>query len=135
MQKQKWLGIACKCTAVAVCSLFGGYNCACFAANSMTTDSVNRRQSPITMHQRLNVTHLQGRRPIVGNMLTDTENPRLIRDIITYYVDLNGDGINEINTHRIVDKYDQGGYVYYVTQGDNTVTNPTPTPTRWYITM
>jgi signal peptidase len=64
---------------------------------------------------------------IICDMLTDQEKSTLeIGDIITYYVDLNKDGVDEINSHRIVDKYDNGGYIYYVTQGDNTKTNPTP---------
>lgn len=31
---------------------------------------------------------------------------------------------NELNTHRIVDRYEESGYIYYVTKGDNQSTNP-----------
>lgn len=63
---------------------------------------------------------------IICDMLTDMEKPNLeVGDIITYYVDLNKDGVDEINSHRIFEKYDQGGYIYYVTKGDNIETNPT----------
>ncbi len=62
---------------------------------------------------------------IIGKVLTTEEKLNCqAGDVITYYTDLNGDGNDEINTHRIVDVYDEGGYVYYVTKGDNTVTNP-----------
>lgn len=62
---------------------------------------------------------------IIDKVLTSDEKKSLQKgDIITYYVDLNGDGINELNTHRIVDVYEEGGYIYYVTKGDNEKTNP-----------
>lgn len=62
---------------------------------------------------------------IICDKLTVEEKSKLeINDIITYYVDLDGDGIKEINTHRIVEKYEEPkGYVYYITQGDNRETN------------
>lgn len=64
---------------------------------------------------------------IICRMLTDQEKANVeVGDVITYYVDLNRDGTNEINSHRVVEKYDEGGYVYYITQGDNKETNPTP---------
>ncbi len=63
---------------------------------------------------------------IICDMLTTEEQSQLmVNDIITYYVDLNGDGINEINSHRIVEKYDRDGKIYYVTKGDNKETNLT----------
>ncbi len=40
-------------------------------------------------------------------------------DIITYKVDLNGDGFMELNTHRITAVRTNGGFVYYTTKGDN----------------
>lgn len=62
---------------------------------------------------------------IIDKVLTNDEKKTLQKgDVITYYVDLNGDGVNELNTHRIVDVYEEGGYVYYVTKGDNAQTNP-----------
>ncbi|MDD6094966.1 MAG: signal peptidase I [Clostridia bacterium] len=62
---------------------------------------------------------------IIDKVLTTAEKTELQPgDIITYYVDLNGDGITELNTHRIVDSYEEDGYTYYITKGDNTETNP-----------
>lgn len=62
---------------------------------------------------------------IIDKVLTNSEKSKLkTDDIITYYVDLNGDGISELNTHRIVDVYEENGYTYYVTKGDNNETNP-----------
>ncbi|MGN0494034.1 MAG: signal peptidase I [Acutalibacteraceae bacterium] len=62
---------------------------------------------------------------IIDKVLTNGEKSKLkTDDIITYYVDLNGDGISELNTHRIVDVYEENGYTYYVTKGDNNETNP-----------
>ena len=62
---------------------------------------------------------------IIDQVLTNSEKTELQPgDIITYYVDLNGDGISELNTHRIVDVYEENGYTYYVTKGDNNETNP-----------
>lgn len=62
---------------------------------------------------------------IMDKALTLEEKSKLaVGDVITYAVDLNNDGIAEINTHRIVEVVQDGGYVYYVTKGDNEKTNP-----------
>lgn len=62
---------------------------------------------------------------IIDKILTNDEKKTLQKgDIITYYVDLNGDGVSELNTHRIVDVYEESGYIHYVTKGDNAKTNP-----------
>ena len=62
---------------------------------------------------------------ILDKVLTPEEQNSLKKgDIITYLVDLNGDGTPELNTHRITDIYTEGGYTYYVTKGDNNETNP-----------
>lgn len=47
------------------------------------------------------------------------------QEIITFHADINGDGTMEIVTHRIVDKYEEDGVIYYTTKGDNPLTNPT----------
>ncbi len=63
---------------------------------------------------------------VVGDMLSEEEKMYLeIGDIISYHVDLNDDGIDEINTHRIVEieKNDLGMAIEYTTQGDNKDTN------------
>jgi len=56
-------------------------------------------------------------------------------DIITFQIDLDGDGNLELNTHRIVGiNYDASGKVEsYVTQGDNKQTNlvPDTEPVKW----
>jgi len=60
-------------------------------------------------------------------------------DIITYKVDLNGDGNTEFNTHRIVGaNYDESGnLVSFITQGDNRETNPVPdeNPVSWQLVV
>lgn len=62
---------------------------------------------------------------IIDEVLTGEEKTKLNKgDIITFYVDINGDGISELNTHRIVDSYEKDGYTYYITKGDNNETNP-----------
>ncbi len=43
----------------------------------------------------------------------------LVGDVITYRADLDGDGNKELNTHRITEVYEENGYVYYRTRGDN----------------
>ena len=40
-------------------------------------------------------------------------------DIITFFVDLDGDGVKEINTHRIVSKEKIGDAYFFRTKGDN----------------
>ncbi|MBE6596372.1 MAG: signal peptidase I [Ruminococcaceae bacterium] len=63
---------------------------------------------------------------IVGEMLTDVEKQTLsVGEVITFHADLNGDGMTELNSHRIVriNKGDDGRAVSYVTRGDNPVTN------------
>ena len=64
---------------------------------------------------------------IVVKMLTEEEKRNLKEgDVITFYSDLDGDGNNEINSHRIVGAPRvENGYTYYTTKGDNPVTNPT----------
>ena len=62
---------------------------------------------------------------IIVEVLTNDKKAQLKPDdIITYYVDLNGDGNSELNTHRIKETYEENGYTYYVTKGDNSKTNP-----------
>ena len=70
---------------------------------------------------------------IISEKLEDSEKSKLqVGDIITYYVDLDGDGFKELNSHRIVSINDNNGLIYYTTQGDNTVTNPTPDAPVFY---
>lgn len=57
---------------------------------------------------------------IVVKLLTDTKKSECKEgDVITYYTDLDGDGAEELNTHRVAEVYEENGYVYYRTRGDN----------------
>ncbi len=57
---------------------------------------------------------------IISHELSAEEKGTLKEDdIITYKVDLNGDGFMELNTHRVISVRNSGGYVYYTTKGDN----------------
>ena len=48
---------------------------------------------------------------IIDQVLTNADKTMLQPgDVITYYVDLYGDGISELNTQRIVERYEEGGY-------------------------
>ncbi|MGN1099572.1 MAG: signal peptidase I [Christensenellales bacterium] len=43
-----------------------------------------------------------------------------VGDVVTFYADLQGNGMKSLNTHRIIERnVDEGGNVTYVTQGDN----------------
>ena len=60
---------------------------------------------------------------LVATALTNEEKANLqVGDIVTYLVDLDGDGTEEINTHRISTVNGDGTYK---TKGDNPETNPT----------
>ena len=74
---------------------------------------------------------------IFVNKLTDAEKAQLeVGDVITFDsgMDLNGDGAgNDINTHRIIEKYEVNDTLYFVTQGDHNDSpdgefEATPTP-------
>lgn len=57
---------------------------------------------------------------IIDKILTTEEKQNCqVGDVITMYYDINGDGEDEINTHRIVEVYQESGYTYYITRGDN----------------
>ena len=61
---------------------------------------------------------------IFVNKLTDAEKAELVvGDVITFRVDLNSDGIEELNTHRIVEIETDNAQRYFVTRGDH---NPAP---------
>ncbi len=127
---KKWLGIAVNVLLWLFVAFSVVITVLVFAANS-NDDGIPSigGKSPISVLSDSMSPTFRAGDLIVCEILTDSEKSTLqVGDVVTYYVDLNGDGINEINTHRIVERYDQGGYVYYVTQGDNGVTNPTPDP-------
>ncbi len=47
-----------------------------------------------------------------------------VGDIVTYFTII--DGVRVVNTHRIVNVFDNNGVIEYQTQGDNKETNPDP---------
>ncbi len=68
---------------------------------------------------------------IIDKALKGEERMTLqVGDVITFWSDLNGDGKEELNTHRIVEVINGDDYqnkvVSYRTQGDNKTTNPNP---------
>ena len=70
---------------------------------------------------------------ITAKKLSDTEKQQLeVGDVITFYADLDGDGNEEINTHRIVEiGYKEDGSVKeYRTKGDNKGSQD-PNPVLW----
>ncbi len=58
---------------------------------------------------------------LISELLEDDEKRALaVGDVISFYADINNDGTNEINTHRITDIIRDGDRVVaYWTQGDN----------------
>ena len=58
----------------------------------------------------------------------DAKKELQVGDVVTYKIDLNGDGVYELNTHRIVEVLrDSDGQVSrYVTKGDNNAQNDAP---------
>lgn len=62
---------------------------------------------------------------IVGKTLTLEEKQNLSeQQIITFFADINGDGVKEVNTHRIVKKVGTGEDTYFRTKGDNSERYP-----------
>ena len=58
---------------------------------------------------------------IIGKKLTEEQKAQLkVDDIITFAAgDLNGDGKDDLNTHRIIEVNEENGAVTYITKGDN----------------
>lgn len=68
---------------------------------------------------------------LIADALTDEERQNLRPksadyegDVVTYKTTINGQ--EALNTHRIVATTSSGGFLQYITQGDNTETNKTP---------
>ena len=57
---------------------------------------------------------------IICTVLSDTEKTECKKgEVITFYIDLKGNGVRELNTHRIVEEPEKvGEYVLYTTKGD-----------------
>ncbi|MBQ0099289.1 MAG: hypothetical protein KBS91_01935 [Firmicutes bacterium] len=69
-----------------------------------------------------NGTHIKGFKSgdlIIGETFKNDAEKRELKvgDVITFYADIDGDGENEINTHRIIEVLEDGEK--YKTQGDN----------------
>jgi len=63
---------------------------------------------------------------LIGDMCSDEQKQLcVVGDVISFYTDLDGNGIKEINSHRIYSiNYDVNGNVEsFVTKGDNNLTN------------
>lgn len=60
---------------------------------------------------------------IIAEKLSDKEKSELaVKDIISFKTDLNGDGVKEINSHRITEVIKgENGEISYKTMGDNTL--------------
>lgn len=58
---------------------------------------------------------------IIGRKLTTKEQKTLkVGDVITFNAgDLTGDGVADINTHKIIEVNDKNGEISYVTKGEN----------------
>ena len=63
---------------------------------------------------------------IFGKIDSNRTEPYEVGDIVSFYQEIEGQ--NQINTHRIIEVVNDGGVVYYRTQGDNKNTNPDPDP-------
>ena len=62
---------------------------------------------------------------IAGKALSLEEKKELkANDVISFFVDLDGDGKKEINTHRIVAVFGVGDNIYFRTKGDNAARYP-----------
>ncbi len=59
---------------------------------------------------------------IIGKVTNDQSYKYEVGDIVTFPVEI--DGIKTLNTHRIIEVYEDEGITYYKTQGDNIKTNP-----------
>ena len=73
---------------------------------------------------------------LICDMLTDSEKSELkVGDVISFYANLDDNGVNEINSHRITSiNYTASGEVEsYKTKGDNKTTNAIEdkNPVRW----
>ena len=62
---------------------------------------------------------------ITGKVLTLDEKKTLAKgDIITFFADIDGDGVKEVNTHRIVSLTEADGELAFRTKGDNAANYP-----------
>lgn len=83
---------------------------------SIQTDSMYPTIDPGDLVIATEVKDLSALRPLI----VDKEDPSKViyeGDIITYWTVINGERV--LNTHRIVNVYDGGGYLIFQTKGDN----------------
>lgn len=72
-----------------------------------------------SMEDTLNIGDL-----IFAEVRTDAVYDYEVGDIVTFPIEI--DGVETLNTHRIVEKFKDKDITYYRTQGDNKKTNPVP---------
>lgn len=61
---------------------------------------------------------------IISKIVTDPESEVKVGDVITFPISVNG--VTVLNTHRVVEIFQDDNITYYKTQGDNENTNPQP---------
>lgn len=61
---------------------------------------------------------------IFAEVTNDISYEYQVGDIVSFYQTIDGEDV--INTHRIVDVVEDDSITYYITQGDNKMTNPEP---------
>lgn len=61
---------------------------------------------------------------IIGEVTNDVTHEYKVGDIVTFPIEV--DGIRVLNTHRIIEVFEDRDITYYRTQGDNKDTNPVP---------
>lgn len=61
---------------------------------------------------------------IFSEVMDDPYHEYEVGDIVTFQIEI--DGYLAFNTHRIVNVINDNNIIYYETQGDNKITNPTP---------
>ena len=90
---------------------------------SIRSNSMDKSPNPADYNEGGRLEGMKGFKKgslIFVNSLTDTEKYGLqVGDVITFSQDLDGDGTQELNTHRIIERHEDSGFVYFVTQGDH----------------
>lgn len=66
---------------------------------------------------------------VIGNTADDNCDLCEVGDVVTFYLDLNGDGEKELDTHKIIEKKVENNQVYYVCRGINPKIAETDTQT------
>ena len=90
---------------------------------NVATNSMETPANPTDAQKKLMEGEFQGFNAgdiIIGQRLSNEEANNLkVGDIITYTYDINGDGMDELNSHRIIRIEGEGNDKVYITHGDN----------------